>query len=953
MITRRCSGLSPWSRLVRSSGSFGSLGLFVRLGLIARWVLVGILFGVGIGFTPTLRAADTAPAESEISFQRHVSALFGKLGCNGGTCHGAVQGKGGFRLTMFSADPDADWGRVVRGDAGRRIDSFIAADSLLLRKALGLEGHGGGRRLVRGDADYETLRRWIEAGAKLDDRDRSRVVRLQVTPTERTGHVTERYPLRVEAEFQDGSREDVTSWCAFQSLTPGVVDIGSDGAVEVLGAGEGRIMVRYRAQPAVATVLVPHEERSPFPVIDPRDSLDVQLVDKLRRLNLRPASECDDATFMRRVSLDVAGVLPTPEEAREFLADQNPDRYERLIDRLLAHPAHADLWALRFGDLLKAADFGVYADALSKEHDAPRMQAWLRARLRENTPYDELVERILLATSREGRTMDVYAAEVESLFRGYVPGRPDLEQYASRRTLDLYWQRRGSDGVSGTLQVAHAFLGLRLECAQCHRHPHDLWQQEDLLDFANFFMRVRTVGFQGENEKRFEDAAVYFKRWNDEAKQLEDQVKKRREGDGKRWDEDVKKAKAAIEQSKRNIARLEAAAKSAKSAKSESTAKDPKSPSELTEIRGVSPDGVNGDAPGGSTGDSPELVAERGLLREAQSVWERAEAYRQETAEIERRAKYLPEAARRLLQAESRILPSGKPAKVSSTLGTRESTVFRLLGESQPIDAATLDDPRSKVMEWLRRGDNPFFARAIVNRVWAHYFGRGLVDPPDNLSAFNAASHEGVLRDLSERFVDSGYDLRSLHRRIASSRAYRQASATGADASQYAAFPLRRLPAEVLLDALNAATGVDEDMDMKYHHWPSRSTTVQIPFAPRNAFVAQSLEMFGRPARNAAVQCDCERDGESSIFQLLALANHPRVWEKIKAADGRVARLLASGTDDRERLDELFLAVLTRYPSVDERESCLSFVAAASSPADGWHGVLWGLLNTREFVLQH
>jgi hypothetical protein len=369
--------------------------------------------------------------------------------------------------------------------------------------------------------------------------------------------------------------------------------------------------------------------------------------------------------------------------------------------------------------------------------------------------------------------------------------------------------------------------------------------------------------------------------------------------------------KAAIDQAKRNIARLEAAA------------------------------------------DSPELAAERVKLGEAQELWDRAEAYRQETAEIERRAKYLPEAARRLLQAESRLLPAGKAAKVSSTLGTRESTKFRLLGESAEVDVAALEDPRAAVMKWLRRPDNPFFARAIVNRVWAHYFGRGLIDPPDNLSAFNAASHEALLQDLCERFISDGYNLRVLHRRIAGSRVYRQSSTAVADPSQYAAFPLRRLPAEVLLDALNAATGVDEDMDMKYHHWPSRSTTVQIPFAPRNAFVAQALEMFGRPARNAAVQCDCERDGESSIFQLLSLANHPRVWEKIKAADGRVARLLAASLDDRERLDELFLAVLSRYPAADEREACLAFVAESAAPADGWHGVLWGLLNTREFVLQH
>jgi hypothetical protein len=901
------------------------------------WSTVLATLGGILGVFPVeIVCAEPTASASAVSFQRHVVALFGKLGCNGGTCHGAVQGKGGFRLTMFSADPDADWHQLVRGDFGRRVDPLAASDSLLLRKALGMEGHGGGRRLVRGDADYETLRKWIAAGMPRDDRDASRVIQLRVSPSQTTGRVSERYPLRVEAEFQDGSREDVTAYCSFQSLTPSVATVRPSGSVEVLAPGEGRLMIRYRAQPAIATVLVPYDDASPFPETKPRDILDVHLVEKLRGLNLRPSLECDDATFLRRSTLDLTGALPTPEAARDFLADTLPDRHQRWIDRHLASPDHADLWAMKFCDLLKAADFGVYADALSKEHDAPRMQAWVRARLRENTPYDQLVERILLATSREGRTMDAYADEVEAMFRGYAPGRPDLDLYANRRTLDLYWQRRGSDGVSGAMQVAHAFLGLRLECAQCHRHPHDLWQQDDLLDFANFFMRVRTVGFQGENEKRFEDAALHFKRWNEEAKRLESQVKQRREGDGKRLEDDGKKARAEMEQAKRDIARLEAAAKAARG-KQENGPGTNKLENAADSVRE----------------DSAELIAVRDKLKAAQEIWDRAEAYRVETAEIERRAKYLPEAARRLLQAECRLLPSGKPAKVSSTLGTRESSVFRLLGDSQPSDVAALEDPRAAVVNWMRRRDNPFFARAIVNRVWAHYFGRGLIDPPDNLSAFNAASHEVLLRDLCERFVDSGYDLRMLHRRIVGSQAYRQASANAADASQYAAFPLRRLPAEVLLDALNAATGVDEDMDMKYHHWPPKLTTVQVPFAPRNSFVSQALEMFGRPARNAAVQCDCERDGESSIFQLLALANHPRVWEKIRAADGRVARLLAVELDNSERLDELFLAVLSRYPSADERAGCMEFVSAAATPAEGWHGVLWGLLNTREFVLQH
>src|SRR5262249_2367382 len=212
---------------------------------------------------------------------------------------------------------------------------------------------------------------------------------------------------------------------------------------------------------------------------------------------------------------------------------------------------------LKFCDILKGADYGVYADALTQEADAPRFQAWVRARLEENLPYDQFVERILTATGREGRSIEEYAAEVRALMEGYAPGRPDLEAYRKRKTLDLFWQRRGADGVGGTLQVAHAFLGLRLECAQCHRHPHDVWQQEDLLDFANFFMRVRRVGFEGDNEKRFPDAAAAKKQFDDDAKKLEAEGKKRKDGEGKKLEEDAKKAKADADKLTAEIAKLE------------------------------------------------------------------------------------------------------------------------------------------------------------------------------------------------------------------------------------------------------------------------------------------------------------------------------------------------------------------------------------------------------------
>jgi hypothetical protein len=142
-------------------------------------------------------------------------------------------------------------------------------------------------------------------------------------------------------------------------------------------------------------------------------------------------------------------------------------------------------------------------------------------------------------------------------------------------------------------------------------------------------------------------------------------------------------------------------------------------------------------------------------------------------------------------------------------------------------------------------------------------------------------------------------------------------------------------------------------MDMKYQHWPDEMTTVQVPFLPKNTFVAFVLENFGRPRRNAAVQCDCERDGSGSIFQVLTLANHPRMWEKIKEPTGRVAKLAKSAADDGSKIDELFLATLSRLPTEAERDACVKFVKSADTPEKGLQNVLWSLVNTREFLLQH
>ncbi len=818
----------------------------------------------------SVRAADAVPADP--LFSRHVVPVFSRLGCNAGSCHGAVKGQNGFRLSLFGADPAADHSRLLREANGRRLNRFATDDSLLLLKGTGATPHEGGNRMPLGSPEYLIVRNWIAKGAKLDDLAASRVTRLAVEPALQTTKLGERYRLKVTAAFADGSTEDVTALCMFEVVNKELARTDHSGQVESLGVGDTAIVARFRGEPVVAMLVVPRGGAEPFPDVKPVNVIDTHVLAKLRRLNIHPAVQCDDATFLRRASLDVAGELPTPEEVRAFLADTKPDKRSKKIEELLTRPGYAALWATKFCDILRPAGFDG-RHGFTEAAETRRFYEWLRARMKENTPYDQLAERVLLATSLDGRTGSEWVTEVRSLLDENAALRPDLKVYAERRTLDLYWQRNNATGVKGTMQVAHAFLGLRLECAQCHRHPHDVWQQDDLLSFANFFMRVSNPTAGG-------SSALIAK----EADSL------------------VKDAKDHREQAKKVGEKL----------------KDKTLPKE----------------------DVTKLNAEMKTLND--------------------KATALEAASKRIKGTEIHAL--GKPtfASMTSTLGTQKSDTFRLLGANQPVSVGVEQDPRELVVAWLRTPDNPFFARAMVNRVWAHYFGRGIIDPPDHLSPLNPPSHPELLDALSKGFIENKYDLKWLHRTILASRTYQQSAATNAtnrtDLTNYASAYLRRLPAEVLVDAVNHATGGTETYPPELF-LPAGAKAVEVAGGTGGDRARASLQyafsIFGRPMRNPDVQCDCERDGKPTIVQTLYLANHPAVHAKISDPKGRVATLLKAVANDENRIEELYLWTLSRLPTNDERQVCLKYVKDAPIPQRGYEDVLWSLLNTREFLLNH
>jgi hypothetical protein len=838
--------------------------------MIHRFILLAVLAGWGAVLVPGQGRGDEAPA-TEPSFGRHVVPLLGKLGCNAGACHGAVKGQAGFRLSLFGADPALDHGRLLRDDFGRRLNLVDPEASLILLKPTGRVAHQGGRRIEPGSPEYQLLHAWIARGARLDAPARSAVANLTVTPARHTAKQGETYALQVQAAFADGTSEDVTALCTFESRDKSVAEVDGGGRVRVVGVGDAALVIRYRSMPVMAMLLAPGEAK-PFGELKEYNFIDRHVLDKLRRLGIQPSEMCDDATFLRRASLDITGLLPPPEEIRSFLADPAADKRARKVDELLDRPGHAALWATKFCDILRPG--GYFANSgLQETANTRRFYEWVRARVQENIPYDQFVERILVATSREGRPGEAWVEEVRALAEEDAAKGHDLKVYADRKTLDLYWQRTGAGGVKGTLQIAHAFLGLRLECAQCHRHPHDVWQQDDLLSFANFFMRVSSGGGNSSSPgvvKQAEALTAEVKQFKEEAKKLADQAKD-------------------------------------KSLPKEETAR---------------------------------------LQKEAKALSEKAKA--------------LEDVGKRIKNTE--IHASGKAtfASVTSTIGKQESKQFRLLGSKEPVTVPADQDPRERVMAWLRQPDNPYFARAVVNRVWAHYLGRGIIDPPDQLSPLNPATHPELLDELCRSFIENKYDLKWLHRTIAGCRTYQQSAKTNAtnrlDTANYASSYLRRLPAEVLVDALNHATGGGETYPAELR-LPPGTKAMEVAGSTggekERASLAYALQIFGRPLRSPEVQCDCERDSTPTVVQTLFLANHPRVRDKISRPDGRLAQIIKDYETDDKRIEEVYLWTLSRLPTAEERQTCLTYLKESPSSERGLQDVMWSLLNTREFLLNH
>jgi hypothetical protein len=396
-----------------------------------------------------------------LDFANDIEPLLTRHGCNAGGCHGKASGQNGFKLSLLGFDPKFDHDAIVKEARGRRLFPAAPERSMLLAKPAGLMPHGGGKRFDSDSETYHILLRWITQGAPAGDDRAPTLKKLEVVPAQRVLDRGARQQLAVLAQYSDGSIRDVTRQAQYQSNEIAVAAVDEDGLVRTLDlAGETAVMARYMGQVVVfrATVPLGKPVRAfDFPAANTIDRLALA---KWQQLGLVPSDLCTDQEFIRRVTLDLCGKLPTTDEVRAFLADRRPDRRARLIDRCLDSRDYAAFFAMRWGSILRNT---TQAGGLS-ERAAYAFSDWLRDSIADNRPYDEFVRGIVTATG----------------------------DWQEAPAMNWYWQMTDDLLHQPTTDCAQVFLGLRLQCARCHHHPYERWSQDDYYGLAGFFARLGT-----------------------------------------------------------------------------------------------------------------------------------------------------------------------------------------------------------------------------------------------------------------------------------------------------------------------------------------------------------------------------------------------------------------------------------------------------------------------------
>jgi hypothetical protein len=706
-------------------------------------------------------------AGGELSFTRDIVPILTQAGCNALSCHGSPVGKAGFKLSMYGFDPALDHDAIVKqkrgtGDRALRIDAANPEQSLVVQKPTMQVPHQGGMRFKAGSPEHALLLKWLKAGAPMDAEDPAPVVsQLELLPTEQVlSGLGERQRLAVMAHWSDGRVEDVTERSVFSTNDDAVAKVDTRGRVEVGATGETAILARFLGRVGVSRIVVPQKDRvapKEYERFIAEGFIDRLALAKWQKLRIVPADLSTDTEFLRRVSLDLIGTLPTSAEVRSFTADRGADKRARKIDELLGRPEFADWWALFWGDMLRNNS------RLILPQGAKIYRDWIHQSVAADKPYDQFVRELVTAS---GQTFESGPANFFRVAR--TP--PDQAE-----------------------QVAQLFLGVRLQCANCHNHPFEKWTRTSYHQFAALFARVQV----------------------------------------------------------RN------------------------------------------------------LPANQG-----------SEINRLETGEYKH-----PE--------NNQVLA---PAVLADS----------------PVEMPSDSDRRTVLADWLTARDNRLFARNLVNRLWGQLFGRGIVEPVDDIRVTNPAVNEPLLEALADELVRQNFSVKSMLRLLANSRTYqlsaRSSRRNAGDTRNFSRAYYRRLKAEALLDAISQATDIAEN----FAQHPAGTRAIQLT---DNRVASYFLDTFGRPRRE--VVCSCEREEVANITQALHMMNGSTVQSKISSARSRAATMDAAGKSTREIVEELYLWTLSRLPDSDELERALKLFEEGGTRKGPLEDLFWVLLNSREFLYNH
>ena len=719
----------------------------------------------------SVRAEETS---KPLNFVNDIAPILTKADCNTGGCHAkAITGQRGFRLSLLGFEPEDDYEHIVKEGRGRRVFPQAPDQSLLLLKAANIVPHGGGKKLDPQSEGYQTLVRWIGEGMPYSSENDATLTAIEVEPKKLAMKVNTTQALKVVARYSDGSTRDVTAMSLFEANDRSMAEADATGLVKTLGLpGNVAVMVRYSGKVSTFSISIPLG--APVDALPPsKNFIDDLVFANLKEIGVPPSPVIDDATFLRRVTLDIAGRLPTIAETEAFLASTDPKKRDLAINQLLTTPDYADYFANKWTALLK-----------NKREDAADItanfafHAWMRDSLLANLPYDALVRQILGAT-------------------GTIVSNPPVA-----------WYKRVKEPNLQQEDVAQLFLGVRMQCAQCHHHPFERWSQRDYHALTAFFTQV---------------------------------------------------------------------------------------------------------------GRKPTAIAGEDLI-----------FHKRGTALVENKK-------------------------------TMEKVMPAALGQTPPKILPD-EDPRLLLADWMGESSNPFFAKALVNRYWKHFFKRGLVEPEDDIRDTNPATNPELLDALAKHFIESDFDLKAVIRVITQSQTYQLSAMpnehNAVDRQNFSHFYPKRLQAEVLLDSIDMLTGAKTD----FADLPAGTRAISLPDNSYNR-AAPFLKVFGRP--EGASVCECERVQSSSLAQSLHLMNSAEVKGKLAFAGGRADRLSKSEAPVAETIREIYLAAFNREPSGEELSIAEDHIVkerldAAGKPIDpavakklAYEDLLWAILSTKEFLYNH